>query len=104
MLCLMALFLCGIVLFVLLMALRLGGCQLLVMLVRLVAAYPDSAGDCGSEVLALGFHLVSRSSPVGKRFRLNSKTLHTSWGYRLILVHAFWEETASGGVFRSFHA
>ena len=41
---------------------------------RLVAAYPDSAGDCGSEVLALGVHLVSRSGPVRKSFRLNRKT------------------------------
>ena len=41
---------------------------------RLVAAYPDSAGDCGSEVLELGVHLVSRSGPVQKRFRLNRKT------------------------------
>ena len=41
---------------------------------RLVAAYPDSAGDCGSEVLALGVHLVSRSGLVRKRFRLNRKT------------------------------
>ena len=41
---------------------------------RLVAAYPESAGDCGSEVLELGVHLVSRSGPVQKRFRLNRKT------------------------------
>ena len=63
MLCLMALFLCGIVLFVSLIALRLrlpasGHVD------RLVAAYPDSAGDCGSEVLELGVHLVSRSGLV----------------------------------------
>ena len=41
---------------------------------RLVAAYPDSAGDCGCQVLALGVHLVSWSGPVRKRFRLNRKT------------------------------
>ena len=40
---------------------------------RIVAAHPDSAGDCGSEVLALGVHLVSRSGSVRKRFRLNRK-------------------------------
>ena len=40
---------------------------------RLVAACPDSAGDCGSEVLALRVHLVSRSGPVQNRFRLNRK-------------------------------
>ena len=41
---------------------------------RLIAAYPDSAGDCGGEVFAFRVPLVSRSSPVRKRFRLNRKT------------------------------
>ena len=40
---------------------------------RLVAAYPDSAGDCRGEVFALRVPLVSKSSPVRKRFRLNRK-------------------------------
>ena len=33
---------------------------------RLVAAYPDSAGDCSGEVFALRVPLVSKSSPVRK--------------------------------------
>ena len=41
---------------------------------RLVAAYPDSAGDCSGKVFALRVPLVSKSSPVRKRFRLNRKT------------------------------
>ena len=41
---------------------------------RLVAACPDSSGDCSDEVFALGVPLVSKSSPVRKRFRLNRKT------------------------------
>ena len=41
---------------------------------RLVAAYPDFAGDCSGEGFAFGFPLVSRSSPVRIRFRLNRKT------------------------------
>ena len=41
---------------------------------RLVAAYPDSAGGCGGEVFALRVPLVSKSSPLRKRFRLNRKT------------------------------
>ena len=41
---------------------------------RLVAAYPDSAGDCSGEGFAFGVPLVSRSSPVRIRFRLNRKT------------------------------
>ena len=86
MLCLMALFLCGIVLFVLLIAFRLGGYQFLV---RSVAAYPDSAGNCSGEVFAFRVPLVSKSNPVRKRFRLNRKPLHTLWGYWLILVHVY---------------
>ena len=41
---------------------------------RLVAAYPDSAGDCSGEVFALRVPRVSRSRPLRKRFRLNRKT------------------------------
>ena len=67
MLCLMALFLCHIVLFVLLIALRLGGYQLLVRLVVLVAAYPGSAGDCSGEVFALRFPLLGKSSPCSEK-------------------------------------
>ena len=48
---------------------------------RLVAAYPESAGDCSGDVLVLRVPLVSRSSPIRKRFRLNRKLLHTSRGY-----------------------
>ena len=73
-LCLMALFLCGIVLFVLLVALRLGAVAASGQVSRLVAAYPDSAGDCSGEVFVLRVPLVSKSSPVRKRFRLNRKT------------------------------
>ena len=41
---------------------------------RLVTAYPDSAGDCSGEAFAFRVPLVSTSSPVRKRFRLNRKT------------------------------
>ena len=41
---------------------------------RLVAAYPDSAGNCSGEVFAFRVPLVSKSNPVRKRFRLNRKT------------------------------
>ena len=40
---------------------------------RLVADYPDSAGDCGAQVLALGVPLVCRSGLIRKRFRPNRK-------------------------------
>ena len=40
----------------------------------MIAAYPDSAGDCSGEVSAFRVPLVTRSSPVRKRFRLNRKT------------------------------
>ena len=46
---------------------------------RLIAAYPGSAGDCSSEVSAFRVPLVGRFQLVRKRFRLNRKTLHTSW-------------------------
>ena len=46
---------------------------------RLVAAYPESAGDCSGEVLALRVPLVSGSSPIRKRFRLNRKSLAHLW-------------------------
>ena len=36
--------------------------------------YPESAGDSGGPNLVLGVPLVSRSSPIRKRFRLNRKT------------------------------
>ena len=41
---------------------------------RLVAAYPESAGDSGDPDLVRRVPLVSRSSPFRKRFRLNRKT------------------------------
>ena len=41
---------------------------------RLVAAYPESAGDSGDPDLVCRVPLVSRSSPFRKRFRLNRKT------------------------------
>ena len=41
---------------------------------RLVVAYPDSAGDCSGDAFAFGVPVVSRSSSVRKRFRLNRKT------------------------------
>ena len=47
---------------------------------RLVAAYPDSSGDCSDEVFALGVPLVCKSSPVRKRFRLNRKNPCTPCG------------------------
>ena len=40
---------------------------------RLVAAYPDSAGDYSGEVFALRVLLVSKSGPGRKRFRLSRK-------------------------------
>ena len=40
----------------------------------LVAAYPDTAGDLGDEVVALRVFRGSRSGPGRKRFRLNRKT------------------------------
>ena len=64
---------------------------------RLVAAYPDSAGDCGSEVLELGVHLVSRSGPVQRRFRLNRKNSCTPRGDIGSFSSTRLEETASGG-------
>ena len=55
------------------------------------------------EVFALGVPLVSRSSPVRKRFRLNRKTPAHLVG---ISAHSrpsvCMEEIASGGVFRFF--
>ena len=64
---------------------------------RLVADHSDAAGNRGGEVIGLGVPLVSRSSPIRKRFRLNRKTLHTSWGYRLILVHVFGRDCVRWG-------
>ena len=40
----------------------------------LVAAYPDTAGDLGDEVVDLRVFRCSRSGPGRKRFRLNRKT------------------------------
>ena len=40
----------------------------------LVAAYPDTTGDLGDEVVDLRVFRGSRSGPGGKRFRLNRKT------------------------------
>ena len=72
---------------------------------RLVAVYPDSAGDCCDEVFALGVPLISKSSPVRKRFRLKRKTPAHLVG---LLIHSrprVLEEVASGGFFfRDFHA
>ena len=41
---------------------------------RLIAAYPESAGDSGNPGLVHGVPLVSGSSSFRKRFRLNRKT------------------------------
>ena len=71
---------------------------------RLVATYPEFAGDCGSEVLALRVPLVSRSSPVRKRFRLNRKKPCTPRGDIGSFSSTCMEETALGGVFWSFHS
>ena len=73
MLWLVVLFLFGIVLLVLLVVLRLGVYRLLVMVVALVAAHADSAGNSGGEVSGLGVFHDSRSRPLRKRFRLNRK-------------------------------
>ena len=43
----------------------------------LVAAYPDSAGDLGDEIVDLRVFRGSRSGPGGKRFRLNRKNSST---------------------------
>ena len=64
---------------------------------RLVAAYPESAGDCGGEVFALRVPLVSRSSLIRKDFDYTEKPLHTSWGYRLILVHVYGRDCVRWG-------
>ena len=76
-------------LLVLLIALRLGGYRFSGQVRRLIAAYPEAAGDSGNPGLAHGVPLVSGSSSFRKRFRLNRKPLHTLWGYRLILVHVY---------------
>ena len=70
----MALFLFGIVLFVLLHS--TATCRLPASghVARSVAAYSDAAGSHGDEVIGLGVHRVSGSGPVRKRFRLNRKT------------------------------
>ena len=60
----------------------------------MVAAYPDSAGDCSGEVFA-GF-LCGKSGPDRKRFRLNSPA------HLVKVIGSFssrWK-FASGGVFR----
>ena len=41
---------------------------------RLIAAYPESAGDSGNPGLVHGIPVVSGSSSFRKRFRLNRKT------------------------------
>ena len=41
---------------------------------RLIAAYPESAGNSGNPGLVRGVPLVSGSSSIRKRFRLNRKT------------------------------
>ena len=56
---------------------------------RLVAAYPDFAGECNGEGVALRAPLVSKSGPVQKRFRLIRKTPAHLVGYRLSLVHVY---------------
>ena len=100
----MALFFCGIVLFVLLIALRLDGNQFLVRLVVWLLLYPDSAGNCSGEVFAFGVPLVSKSNPVRKRFRLNRKTPAHIVGDIGSFSSTCMEETASGGVFTFFYA
>ena len=40
----------------------------------MIAAYPDTTGDLGDEVVDLRVFRSSRSGPGGKRFRLNRKT------------------------------
>ena len=70
----------------------------------MVAAYPGSAGDCSGEVFALRVPLVSKSSPVRKRFRLNRKTPCTLRGDIGSFSSTCMEETAPGGVFRSSYA
>ena len=69
---------------------------------RLVAAYPESAGNCSGEVFALGVPLVSKSSPVRKRFRLNRKTPCTPCRDIGSFSSTCLEETASGGGFHIF--
>ena len=66
---------------------------------RLVAAYPDSAGDCSGEVFAFRVPLVSRSSPVRKRFRLNRKNPCTPRWCIGSFSSTYMEEVASGEVF-----
>ena len=71
---------------------------------RLVAAYPDAAGNCGAEVLGLRVHLIGGSGPVRKRFRLNRKTPAHLAG---LLIHSrprVWKRLRHDGFFRNFHA
>ena len=90
MLCLMALFLCDIVLLGLLVALQLGGYRFLVRLVVWLLLILMLLVNVGVEVFALRVPLVSKSSPVRKRFRLNRKTpAHLVGVSLLILVHVY---------------
>ena len=95
----MALFLCGIVLLVLLIALRLGGCRLLVQVSQLVAAFPDSTGDSGDPGLVRGVPLVSGSSSFRKRFRLNRKTTAHLVGISAHSRPHAWKRLRTGGLF-----
>ena len=71
---------------------------------RLVAAHSDSAGDCGDEVVGLGFYQVSGSGSVRKRFRLHRKTHALLAG---LLIHSrprVWKRLRHVVFFRNFHA
>ena len=72
MLCLVALFLFGLVLLVFAYSTPTWRLPASGHVGSLVAAYSDTAGDCGGEVVRV--HPVSDSGPVRKRFRLNRKT------------------------------
>ena len=100
----MALFLCVIVLFVFAHSTPTWRLPASGQVSRLVAAYPESAGDCSGEVFALRVPLVRRSSPIRKRFRLNRKNSCTPRGDIGSFSSTRMEEIASGGVSRSSYA
>ena len=66
---------------------------------RLIAAYPESAGDSGDPGLVHGVPLVSGSSSFRKRFRLNRKKPCTPCGVIGSFSSTCMEEIASGGLF-----
>ena len=104
MLCLMALFLFGVMLLVLLFVLPLGGYQLLVRLVVWLLLILILLVVLGMRLLVWEFFQGSRSGPGGKRFRLNRKTpAHLVKGMVQSRPRA-WKRLHHVGFFRFFTA